>query len=351
MRDNRDPSIPRSIREELGNPVFIDRLQSSPRSDVCLMEFNGVPAIVKRVTGGPDAAERYRREVTALRLAGRMTPSPVAAMLATDPAARMLVLEYLAGTRQPAQSWSVAYATALARLHCAPVTGENHEIPNYRGPGSDDVEAFVRLAGRLEVPIPLSTHVELRAVLARLEGGGARALLHGDPCPDNAVMTGDGIRFVDLEGAQQGPAMVELAYLRIGFPTCWCVTALPPAHVAAAESAYHDTCRSMRHTGTIGDLTDACISWLIQGDALVERARRRSTDHLTRLTRHDWAWGTATARERLLHRLGVVTAMARHSDDLAGIATLTHDMQSAIKRRWPRLSAVPTTPNSPLTRP
>ena len=145
--------------------------------------------------------------------------------------------------------------------------------------------------------------------------------------------------------------MVELAYLRIGFPTCWCVKALPPAHVAAAESAYHDTRRFMGHTETTGDLTDACISWLIQGDALVERARRRSTDHLTRLNRHDWAWGTATARERLLHRLGVVSTTARHSDNLTGIATLTQDMETAIKRRWPHLSAVPKAPNSPLTHP
>ena len=341
-----DPSVSESICEKLGKPVLIHRLESSPRSDVCLMEFDGVPAIVKRITSGPTAADRYRREVSALRAADQVMPRPVAALLATDPVARVLVLEYLAGTRSAAQPWSVDYATALARLHSAPA--DSHDLPSYRGPGTNDVEAFLRLARRLGVLIPQSADVELYAVLARLANGGMDDMLHGDPCPDNAVVTDDGIRFVDLEAAQRGPAVVELAYLRIGFPTCWCVRALPPAHVEAAERAYHDTRRSMGNAEPTDDITDACISWLIQGDALVERARRRSTDHLTSLIRDDWAWGTATARQRLLHRLGVAATMARDCEHLTGVATLTQRMASAVKRRWPRLSVLPPSRNSPL---
>ncbi|MEV4137522.1 hypothetical protein AB0J72_35775 [Dactylosporangium sp. NPDC049742] len=85
----RDPELPisESIREELGDPVLIRRLASSPRSEVCLVEFAGVPAIVKRLTSAPDCAERYQTEVAALRLAGQVTPRPVAGLLATDPAA------------------------------------------------------------------------------------------------------------------------------------------------------------------------------------------------------------------------------------------------------------------------
>jgi Ser/Thr protein kinase RdoA (MazF antagonist) len=199
--------------------------------------------------------------------------------------------------------------------------------------------------------VPPSAESELAAVLDRLAHRGDDVLLHGDPCPDNAVATGDGIRFVDLEGAQRGPAMLELAYLRIGFPTCWCVKALPPAHIDAAESAYRDTRPSLTRDQLVDDLMDACVSWLIQGDALVERARRRGSDHLARLPHRDWEWGTATARERLLHRLGVVATMAGGRGDLTGTAVLTRDMQSAVRRRWPRLSAVPATHDSPLDPP
>jgi len=228
----------------------------------------------------------------------------------------------------------VEYATALARLHGAP---DSTEIPRYRGP--HDVEAFLRLAYGLGVSVPASAEAELTGVLDRLADAGNEALLHGDPCPDNAVMTRDGIRFVDLEGARRGPGALELAYLRIGFPTCWCVKALPPAHIEAAEAAYRDT----RPSGPA--VADACVSWLVQGDALVERDRRRGPDHLARLRRHDWEWGTATARERLLHRLRVVAGVADH---LPATASLTRDMESAVRRRWPRLSAVPATTDSPL---
>ncbi|MEV6845135.1 aminoglycoside phosphotransferase family protein [Actinoplanes sp. NPDC051411] len=341
-----DPPIPESIREQLGHPVLVRRLDSSPRSEVFLLEFGGRPAIVKHITSGPDRTERYQIEVAALRLAGRVEPRPVAALLATDATARVLVLEYLGGARAATEPWAVRYATALARLHSTPLSAGGAEIPRYRGPGPDDVEAFLRLARRLGVTVPPSAETELMAALERLADSGDEVLLHGDPCPDNAVATDEGIRFVDLEGARRGPGVLELAYLRIGFPTCWCVKALPCAQLTAAENAYRDTRRS-----PASGIEDACVSWLIQGDALVERARRRGADHLAQLPSRDWEWGTATARERLLHRLSVVAALAGDHGPLAATATLTSEMESAVKRQWPRLSALPATNDDPLTDP
>jgi Phosphotransferase enzyme family len=343
------PQLSEAIRVELGDPVPIRRVASSPRSEVFLVEFGGSPAIVKRITGGVDRDQRYQTEVAALRLAGRVKPRPVAALLATDAADRVLVLEYLPAARLATQPWAVQYATALARLHDALAGQDSTRIPCYRGPDNDSVEAFLQLARRLGVPVPPTAETELIAVLERVARSGDVVLLHGDPCPDNAVATADGIRFVDLEAAHRGPAMLELAYPRIGFPTCWCVKALPPAHITAAESAYHDTRQSPPSARTHDDLADACVSWLIQGDALVERARRRSTDHLAQLRRRDWKWGTATARERLLHRLSVVAAFADNHDHLTGTAALTRDMESAAKQKWAQLSPVPPARDNPLT--
>jgi hypothetical protein len=326
--------LPEAIRAELGDPMLVRRVDSSPRSDVSVVEFGGQPAVVKRIVGGADAGDRFRTEVAALRLAGRVTPRPVAALLAADPGQRVLVLEYLGGGTT-ARPWSVEYATALARLHSVPA---GDVIPAYRRPGGAD--DFLRLAARLGVTVPRSAEGELHAVIARLDGD---ALLHGDPCPDNAVVTGGGVRFVDLEGSRRGPGALELAYLRIGFPTCWCVRSLPPGHVAEAEEAY----RALRPTSA-EEVADACVAWVIQGDALVERARRSRPDHFGRLTGRDWQWGTATARERLLHRLGVVTGVAAH---LPGVAALARDTAAAIRSRWPRLSAIPATGDSPLSPP
>ena len=96
------------------------------------------------------------------------------------------------------------------------------------------------------------------ACSAWLDPAGAHALLHGDPCPDNAVQGRDGIRFIDLEVADLGPGTAELAYLRIGWPTCWCATSVPEPVLSRAEAAYRSTWRSLTGTELHGNLADAC---------------------------------------------------------------------------------------------
>lgn len=270
------PPLGPSLRARLGSPKLIRRFPSSSRSRVWLVEFDGTPAIVKQAVSGPAAASRFTREVTALRLAGRMRPRVVPALLAADRAARVLVMEYLTG-QGAADEWMISYATALARLHAAAALTQSGTsalaqsgiaalaqsgiaarsiaarwpadtdawpadtdvwpagtdawpagtdawpagtdgLPDWTGPSRADAREFLRLAARLRVAIPRSLPDELHGLLGRLHQTGLQALLHGDPCPDNAVPTSDGIRFVDLEQAALGNNYAELAYLRIGFP-------------------------------------------------------------------------------------------------------------------------------------
>jgi Ser/Thr protein kinase RdoA (MazF antagonist) len=202
-------------------------LPSSPRSHVWLVEFDGAPAVVKQIGGGLDAAERYAREVTALRLAGRASHPVVPGLLAADPGARVLVLEYLA-EREPLEEWLtgpgptgdwlIGYASALARLHAATGPADAGALPAWAGPARADARAFMDLAARLRVPVPPGLPGELDGLLGRLDPAGQYALLHGDPCPGNVMATGGGFRFIDLEGAAFGAGYTELAYLRAGFP-------------------------------------------------------------------------------------------------------------------------------------
>jgi hypothetical protein len=91
------------------------------------VELPGTTAVVKQIVGGPDADERYAREVAALRLATRADPPVVPALLGTDPGERVLVLEHL-DHRRPAGDWIVDHAAALARLH-ATARPEDAEHP------------------------------------------------------------------------------------------------------------------------------------------------------------------------------------------------------------------------------
>lgn len=228
------------LRAVLGAPRRARRLGSSPRSRVWSVRLAAGPAVVKQIVGGADAGERYAREVAALRLALRAEAPVVPALLATDPAARVLVLERVAH-RQPPPDWIVGYATALARLHASGGPDIAGTLPRWKGPDASDADAFLRLAGRLGVPVPPAVPAEIDALVDRLAQAPGHALLHGDPCPGNDLHTADGVTFVDFEQASWGSGLVELAYLRIGFPTCWCVTAAPPPLLERAERAYLTT--------------------------------------------------------------------------------------------------------------
>jgi len=335
------------LRTALGSPANARRLPSSPRSRVWLVEFDGTPAIVKQITDGRGAQQRYVREETALRLASRARPPVVPAVLAADPGDRVLVLEHLAG-RERGGEWMTDYATALARLHAAGSAADAGVLPAWTAPGPADVGAFLDLAARMQVPVPPRLPDELHGLLGRLDPAGAHALLHGDPCPDNAVQASDGIRFIDLEQGALGHGAAELAYLRIGWPTCWCAKSVPEPVLGQAEAAYRATWQSLTGAGPDGNLADACAGWLIRGDALVERAGRGRSAHLMRLPDEDWRWGTATARQRLLHRLTVVAALAADRADLAGLARVSRAMRDRIRQDWPATPALPAARGNPL---
>ncbi|MFJ8001028.1 phosphotransferase family protein [Streptomyces sp. NPDC096310] len=330
------------LREELGTPRRAHRLGSSPRSRVWRAELSGVPVVVKQLVDGPEAAERYAREVAALRLASRVDPPVVPVLLGTDPGERVLVLEYVE-YQEPREDWPVEYAAALARLHAAAHDDADASgLPAWSGPTQDDVGSFLRLARTLGVVVPGGARDEADALVNRLARAEGHALLHGDPCPGNDMHTSAGVRFIDFEQAALGNGLMELAYLRIGFPTCWCATAPAPALLDAAESAYRTAWHDATGTEVHGDLTDACAGWLLRGDALVQRAQRGTVDHLGELPYRDWEWGTATARQRLVHRLRIVSRMTTGRGELTDLGRLAMAMCATMLDRWPALQPLPS---------
>jgi Phosphotransferase enzyme family len=304
------------------------------------IELAGAPAVVKQIVAGPAAAGQYAREVAALRLASRADPPVAPALLGTDPGQLVLVLEHL-DHRRPAADWIVGYAAALARLHAVTGPADAGTLPAWSGPARDDIGSFLRLARVLEVPVPPGVPGELENLARRLGQAPGHCLLHGDPCPGNDLHTASGVRFVDFEQAALGSGLTELAYLRIGFPTCWCATAAAAPLLDRAEAAYRSGWRAATGLEPWGDLADSCAGWLLRGDALVERADRGSADHLARLPDRDWKWGTATARQRLAHRLGVVGQMTADRADLSELSRLSVGMRDRMLARWPELLPLP----------
>jgi tRNA A-37 threonylcarbamoyl transferase component Bud32 len=331
------------LRGELGTLCRARRLGSSSRSRVWQAELSGTPVVVKQLVDAPEADERYAREVAALTLASRVDPPVVPRLLGTDPAERLLVLEHVPEQR-PGEGWLVDYASALARLHAATTAAADLGglLPAWSGPTEADIEAFLGLAATLGVAETAGVRDELGDLVGRLAEPPRRlALLHGDPCPGNDLHTVDGVRFIDFEQASFGNGLVELAYLRIGFPTCWCVTVPQPDLLDAAEAAYRRAWRQATGVDVQGDLTDACAGWLLRGDALVERARRGTADHLAHLPERDWTWGTGTARQRLAHRLDVISHLSAEEGRLPILGRLATGLRTAMLTRWPGLRPFP----------
>ena len=297
--------------------------------------------VVKQLIDGPEAAERYAREVAALQLASRADPPVVPMLLGTDPDERVLVLEHL-DHQEPREDWMVDYAAALARLHAATGADAADSLPTWSGPTQDDADSFLRLAQTLGVVVPAGARTEVGGLVNRLSRAEGHALLHGDPCPGNDMHTSTGVRFVDFEQAALGNGLVELAYLRIGFPTCWCATAPDPDMLDAAETAYRTAWRNATGTEVQGDLTDVCAGWLLRGDALVQRAQRGTADQLGKIPHRDWKWGTATARQRLVHRLRIVSQMTAGSNELKDLGRLATAMRKSMLTRWPELQPLPS---------
>ncbi|MFD0020025.1 phosphotransferase family protein [Streptomyces sp. NPDC058382] len=334
------------LRSTVGIPKQSKLLDSSPRSRVWRVRLaDRSLVIVKQIVDGgdtgADADTRFAREVTGLRLAERASrPAVAPAVLATDLPARVLVLDHLDDLGRT-DDWMPGYAASLARLHALTGPADTGALPAWSGPTAADAESFLTLARALDVPVPSAVTDELTALLDRLGSTSHHALLHGDPCPGNDLRTTDGVRFVDFERASLGNGLVELAYFRIGFPTCWCAMSVAPAPLAEVEEIYRTTWRGLTGTDVPGDLADACTGWLIQGDALVERAHRGTVDQLARIPTEDFEWGYVSARERLVHRLGVVADMTRDHDHLHAVGRLSSALAVRLLECWPNLRPLP----------
>jgi hypothetical protein len=378
------------LRATVGEPVAAEPLPSSPRSRVWRVGLrSGERVVVKQITdkgaagswgagsGGPagtpvaemaaasaEADARFAREVAGLRRAGLPVPraadgmgggagdlvAVAPAVVGVDAVARVMVLEFLEDREAPAD-WMPGYAEALARLHArglAPAgAGDTEDLPGWRGPSEGDVEAFLRFAAGVGVPGTGGVEGELGGVVERLRVTGAVGLLHGDPCPGNDLWTAGGVRFVDFEQASVGNGLVELAYLRIGFPTCWCAMGVPGAAAAEVEGIYRETWRRVTGREVAGELVDACVGWLVRGDALVERAHRESVDHLARAVAGDFEWGYVSARERLAYRLGVVAGLAGAGSGLERVGRWCAELRERMTVRWPDLRPLPGADSRP----
>jgi hypothetical protein len=255
-----------------------------------------------------------------------------------------LVEPLLNGTRPDAENALTAYAKALGALHSATI-GCREEFSAIVREGFP--AAFIPPPAHLwidnvaRVPHALLggefPESEANCILERLrEPGRWQALVHGDPCPDNVLLPEDGRAvLIDFEFSRPSHALLDAAYWRMGFPTCWCAGTIPHEISRRIDRAYREAIadaipdalddEKFRRESAVID-----VAWLLGNLAWLLKGALSNDD----------VWGRATNRSRIILYLGRVIRSVEEADILPGMRTLALTWLRDLRGRWPETIAL-----------
>ncbi|MDQ3990265.1 MAG: hypothetical protein M3291_13935, partial [Actinomycetota bacterium] len=212
-----------------------------------------------------DVGDPFAREAASCQLFTALHPDhrPGPALIASDPARRLLVLEDLgrsatvAGTLmrgEPTQAVRTLldWARALGRLHAATSgreadfaallrrLGEHGTVDPIREQGRTAVTRLPDLLGdALGVTTPAEVRADARRAAELLDSRHYRAYSPADLGPDNAVVVGRTVRFIDFESGGFRTALLDAAQLRAPLPSSWSGYAIPRRLSEAMLAAWH----------------------------------------------------------------------------------------------------------------
>ncbi|WP_318307374.1 phosphotransferase [Amycolatopsis solani] len=193
---------------------------------------------------------------TALAPDERMCPE----LLAHDGRDRALVLEDLGRTptledklyardSRAAERALLSWARSLGRLHANTAGREadfNALLRRLGGPAKgdeSDVDALCAavppvIQERLGIPVPDAVRAAVTMSLEQSRSAGFRAFSPVELSPDNNLVTGEGVRFLDFEYGCVRSALVDAAHLRLPFASWPDALALPAGMSEAMIAAW-----------------------------------------------------------------------------------------------------------------
>ncbi len=251
-----------------------------------------------------------------------------------------------------AEAALVSFARSLGRMHAVTAGhGEDYQAILDRL-GRPRERQFWDLRLREEIAKVPATFEELdfewspglvddvqQIAAAMLAPGPFEAYIHGDPCPDNGRLIDGRMVFFDFERGAFYNAMVDGAYGRVPFPTCWCVNRLPAWLVTRFENAYR--LELIKGVPAAGDdetfdrgLIEAAGWWLL----------KNANDLLPRALRFEQRWGISTNRQRLLYRFEVFAQASARFHQLEALGAWAYVMGQRLRAKWPEVQDMPLYP-------
>ncbi|HET7012583.1 MAG TPA: hypothetical protein VFI65_01650 [Streptosporangiaceae bacterium] len=259
----------------LGRPLSDqERLASSERSVVLRCRSSAGSVIVKSYPADEQGAASFAAEAAGLEFTSGTGVAPE--LLAADPAERLIVMADLAGDSPsladlllgsspgPARDGLLSWARACGQL-AVRTAGKEREfavlLAKYGAslPGIGDwlprrIGEIPGLLTSLSFAVPGRLDDDLAEVTEFVTAKAFEVFSPGDICPDNNLITADGLRFIDFENAGFHSVFLDAAYLRMPFSTCWCVFALPGGLAGEAEAAYRELVSAV-----FGELADDAV--------------------------------------------------------------------------------------------
>lgn len=199
------------------------------------------------------SSDPFAHEAASCQLATALPPEIRVGpeLVAQDSDQRLLVLEDLGrgstladvlfgDDPRAAERALLGWARALGRMHTT-MAGREADFDalmrrlgteSWTDPVADDIErALAELPQLLEQTLGVVTSEAVSERLnqaAHLLGSSRyRSFSPSDICPDNSLVTGNGVRFLDFEWACVRDIALDAAYLQFPFPSSWCSYAMP----------------------------------------------------------------------------------------------------------------------------
>ena len=303
-------------------------------------------------------AGRFHNEWAGTALVGSLevTPALGARLYAADPEAGIVITEDLGagecladrmqGTdREALEAGLFAYARSLGRLHTATAGRETEWMQRRASFGAaeqereregirwlrENVAPFQAQCEALGVALATGFESEIAQVQATLDAPGPfLAFTPGDTCPDNhRFVTEDALCFFDFEFCGFSHALLDAAYLRAPFPSCWCVNRLPPDLTPRLEAAYR--AELVRGCPEAGDdalffpaLVHANAYWAIASVSW----------SLEEALKEDSPWGLSTERQRPPLRLANFAEVSEQYHVLPALAATARALEAKLRGLW-----------------
>ncbi len=303
-------------------------------------------------------AERFYNEWAGAELVGslKVVPALGARFYAASREAGLVITEDLGaggcladrmqGTDRAAlEAGLFAYARSLGRLHTATMGREAEWMRRRNSFGAagqereregvrwlrENVAPFRAQCEALGVPLAAGFEAEAAQVQAAIYAPGPfLAFSPGDTCPDNhRFVAEDALCFFDFEFSDFRHALLDAAYLRLPFPTCWCVNRLPPDLPPRLEETYR--AELVRGCPEAGDdalffpaLVHANAYWAIASVSW----------SLEEALKEDSPWGLSTERQRPPLRLANFAEVSEQYHVLPALAATARALEAKLRGLW-----------------